>query len=84
MFTVSISNPFGDISTKTTFVRCVSKPTSNFKLANVSFAGLIQVNSVQFSSVQGGIYALGKAHMRSTPSLRCFPNVALEPVPMFV
>ena len=26
--------------------------------------------SVQFSSVQGGIYALGKAHMRSTPSLR--------------
>ena len=31
--------------------------------------------SVQFSSVQDGIYALGKAHMRSTPSLRSSPNV---------
>ena len=28
------------------------------------------------SSVQGGNYALGKAHVRSTPSLRRFPNVA--------
>ena len=36
------------------------------------------------TSVQGGIYALGKAHMRSTPSLRGFPSVALETVPMFV
>ena len=35
---------------------------------------------VQFSSVQGGIYVPGKAHMRSTPSLRRFPNVALEMV----
>ena len=25
-------------------------------------------SSVQFSSVQDGIYALGKAHVRSTPS----------------
>ena len=40
--------------------------------------------AVQFSSVQDGIYALGKAHMRSTPSLRSFPNVAFETVPMFV
>ena len=40
---------------------------------------------VQFSSVQEGMYALGKAHiMRSTPSLRSFPNVALETVPMLV
>jgi len=39
---------------------------------------------VQFTSVQDGIYALGKAHMRSTPSLRGFPNVAFETVPMFV
>ena len=39
---------------------------------------------VQFSSVQDCIYALGKAHMRSTPSLRSFPNVAFETVPMFV
>ena len=34
-----------------------------------------------FSSVEGGIYVLGKAHMRSTPSLRSFPNVAFETVP---
>ena len=39
---------------------------------------------VQFSSVQDGIYALGKAHMRSTPSLSSFPKVAFETVPMFV
>ena len=38
----------------------------------------------QFSSVQDGIYALGKAHMHSTQSLRSFPNVAFETVPMFV
>ena len=37
------------------------------------------------ASVQGGICTLGKAHMRSTPSLRIFPNVALlETVPVFV
>ena len=40
--------------------------------------------SVHFSSVQDGIYALGKAHMRPTPSLRSFPNGALETVPMLV
>ena len=39
---------------------------------------------VVFSSVQDGIYALGKAHMRSTPSLRSFPNVAFETVLMFI
>ena len=38
----------------------------------------------KFSSVQGGIYALGKAHMRSTQSLRSFPNFAFETVPVFV
>ena len=36
------------------------------------------------SSVQDGIYALEKASMRSTPSLRRFPNVAFETVPTFV
>ena len=36
------------------------------------------------SSVQGGIYALGKAHIRSTPCLRSFPNVVFQTVPMFV
>ena len=33
--------------------------------------GMCVYSSVQFSSVQGGIYALGKAHVRSTPSLVC-------------
>ena len=36
------------------------------------------------SSIQDGIYALRKAHMRSTPILRSFPNVALETIPVFV
>ena len=35
----------------------------------------------KYSSVQN---ALGKAHMRSTPSFRRFPEVAFETVPMFV
>ena len=36
----------------------------------------------QFSSVQAGIYALGKAHKYALhPSLRSFPNVAFETVP---
>ena len=43
-----------------------------------------QFSSVQFSSVQDGIYALGKAQMRSTPSRRGFPHAAFETVPMFV
>ena len=41
-------------------------------------------SSLQFSSVQGGVYALRKAHMRSTPSRGRFPKVAVETVPMFV
>ena len=36
----------------------------------------------QFSPVQDGIYALGKVHIRSTPSLGGFPNVAFETVGM--
>ena len=36
------------------------------------------------SSVQDGIYALGKARMRSTLSVRSFPIVAFETVPMSV
>ena len=35
-------------------------------------------------SVQDGIYVLGKAHMRSNPSLRSIPNVTFETVPMSV
>ena len=38
------------------------------------------LHPVQFSSVQDSIYALGKAHMRSTLSLRSFPNVAFQTV----
>ena len=38
----------------------------------------------KFSSVQDGIYVLGKAHMRSTLSLRSFPSVAFETVPVLV
>ena len=38
----------------------------------------------QFSSVLDVISVLGKAHIDSTPSLRSFPNVAFEIVPMFV
>ena len=41
----------------------------------------IKFSSVQFSS-RRGIYALGKAQMRFTPSLRSFPNLALETVPI--
>ena len=41
-------------------------------------------SSIQLSSFQINIYALGKAHMRSAPSLRSFPNVAFETAPMFV
>ena len=44
----------------------------------------VRPNSVQFSSVQDGIYALGNAHIRSTPSLRSFPNGTFETVPMFI
>jgi len=38
----------------------------------------------QFSSLQDGIYAARKSPMLSTLSLRIFPNVAFETVPMFV
>ena len=39
----------------------------------LSVAYSAQFSSVQFSSVQDGTHAFGKAHMRSTPSLRSFP-----------
>ena len=40
--------------------------------------------SVLFCSVQDNIHGLGKAHMRSTPSLRSVPSVAFDTVPVFV
>ena len=36
----------------------------------------------QFSSVQDSMFAFGKAHMRSIPSLKSFPNVSFETVPL--
>ena len=41
----------------------------------------MQLTGRWFSSVQDGIYTPRKAHMRSTPSLRSFPNVAFETIP---
>ena len=38
----------------------------------------------QLRSVPDGIYMLEKAHKCSAPSLRSFPSVALETVPVFV
>ena len=38
----------------------------------------------QFSLVQDGIYALGKARIRATPPLRISPSVAFETVPIFI
>ena len=60
------------------------KETVNTKVAvdRIGLEGIRMV--VRFSSVHGGIYAFGKAHMRSTPSLRSFTNVAFETVPMSV
>ena len=40
--------------------------------------------SCRFLSVQDGIHALGNSHMRSTPSVRRFPNVAFKTAPVFV
>ena len=40
-------------------------------------------HSVEFSSAQDGIYALGKANYYA-PSLRSFPKAAFKTVPVFV
>ena len=34
-----------------------------------------------FHFILNGTYVLGKAHLRSTPSRRSFPRVALQTVP---
>ena len=46
----------------------------------------VQFSSVQFSSVQFKMVSvrLEKAYMRSTPSLKSFPNLAFATVPVFV
>lgn len=38
----------------------------------------------EFSSVQDGIYMLRKVHMHSIPSLRSFPSIISEPIPVVV
>ena len=48
----------------------------------VFLVGGIKPQHEQLSSIQDGIYALGKVHIRSTPSLGGFPNVAFETVGM--
>ena len=50
------------------------------RLTGSEFQTYYQFSSVQFSSVN----SRWKAHMRSTPSLRSFPNAAFETVPMLV
>ena len=55
-------------------------PAATFALPEVNR----QKDFEQISSVQDGIYVLGKAHMCSTPSHRSFPNVVFETVAMFI
>ena len=45
---------------------------------------VVNYQSVQISSFQDGIYVLRRAHMRSTPPIRSFPNVVFETIPVFV
>ena len=51
--------------------------TLDFNQCSPSVA-LVSWATVRLSSVQDGIYALGKAHMRSTPSHRSFPTLPLK------
>ena len=55
-------------------------PVPNISYGLCGRKATLNLNSVQFSSVQGDIYAFGKAHTRSFPSLRSFPNVAFKTV----
>ena len=59
----------------------IRSPRTQYLTQRVGSLGIHQFSSVQL--VQDGIYALGKAYMHCTPSLRSFPNVAFETVPMF-
>ena len=40
--------------------------------------------SIQISSVQDAVYALGKAGMRSIPSLKRFPSLSFKTSPMHI
>ena len=65
------------------FFNTINKNVSQFVAANLNVSWLKLVET-EFSSIQDGVYALGKAHMRTTPFPRNFPNAALETVVMFV
>ena len=57
----------------------IEKKENDVQFSSVEFKMLStekKENDVQFCSVQDGIYALGKAHMCYTLSLRSFPNAA--------
>ena len=63
-------------------IYALEKISSSVQLKSASLG---KAHNVQFSSGQEGMDALRKAHMRSTPFSRTFPqNVAFETVPMFV
>ena len=66
--------------------RCQYCRLQKCQALGMSRSGMFQltVPSVQFSSVQDGICALGRAHVCFTPYLRCFASVAFETVLMFV
>ena len=55
-----------------------------YKLSTLSHSFCQWYSSVQFSSVRDGVSVLRKARMCSTPSLRDFPNVAFQTVPVFI
>ena len=60
--------------------QCLGVPGPHIQCPSVS----VSQSVFQSNSVQDGIYAFGKAHMRPTPSLRSFHNVAFEIVPMLI
>ena len=72
------------LNDSTSVVRATAAAGRSTQAPLVSVKPVLTLDGV--SPVQDGrpIYALGKAHMRSTPSLRNFPCVALETVPMLV
>ena len=69
--------------------RCLRRP-GNLKGIRGEEAGCpemvqnVQIWSVQFSSVQDGIYVLRKAQMRSIPSVGNFPAIVFKIVSIFV
>ena len=75
--TCCTSNGSEDVWEKNQGVGDAKKSVSleNAKKSCLGYFDISKFSSVQF---QDGIYALGKAHMRSIPSLGSFPNVTSE------